>query len=135
MLSKAEIIEAIKDLTAQGTTQTEIAEVMGVAPPRISELLHNPSKRLTVEEAKRFVDHYRVGEPVEFNLDALAAILRGLIEERVAPQVSDQVLEELAAALRFLLVQISADPKRAENLDGLTLAARAAVARPARRKP
>ena len=130
MLSKAEIIDAIKRLTDDGVTQREIAEVMDVAPPRISELLNNPKKRLTVEEAKRLVDHYNIGETVVFSLGALTAILRGLIEERVAPQISEQDLVELAGALQHLLRRLSSHPKLAENPDALTEAARAAVARP-----
>lgn len=129
MLSKAEIIDAIKRLQEGGVSQREMAEVMGVSPPRISELLSNPKKRLTVEEAKRLVDHYNIGETVTFSLRALSAILRGLIEERVAPQISAQDLEELAGALQHMLRRLSTHPKLAENQDALTEAARAAVAR------
>lgn len=129
MLSKAEIIDAIRRLQDEGITQREMAEVMGVAAPRISELLSNPKKRLTVEEAKRLVDHYDIGESVTFSSGALKAILRGLIEERVAPQVSEQDLVELAGALQHLLRRLSTHPRLADNPDALMEAARAAVAR------
>lgn len=129
MLGKSDIITRLRELVADtSVTQREIARVLGVPPPRISELFAG-KYNLSLEQAKRVVEHYQLVEQETVSAEAIHAILRGMLEERLPNQLTEQDLAELAGALQYLLRRLATHPRLAENPDALSEAARAAVSR------
>lgn len=93
MLGKAEIIAALmQKVESKETTQKAIAETLGVAPARISELFKG-GRDLSVDEAKLLVEAYNLED------ERPAQINAGLLPEPVVQQVVEAVVEYLTGDL------------------------------------
>ncbi len=64
------MIEIEKIIEAQGWTQEKAAKVLGIAQPRISELIHGKIERFTVDTLLQYLS--LLGKKVTFNIDNVA---------------------------------------------------------------
>ncbi|MGK2287324.1 helix-turn-helix transcriptional regulator [Pedomonas sp. V897] len=137
MLGKAEIVAAlIKKVESRETTQKAIAEALGVAPARISELFKG-ARDLSADEAKLLVEAFGLEDgrstphPPTLNDEALRAIVSGLVEaaETYGPS-KEQSLPVLADALGRILERLGEKPAIQGNPDAIREAVFVAAARP-----
>lgn len=137
MLGKAEIVAAlIRKVESKETTQKAIAEALGVAPARISELFKG-IRDLSADEAKLLVETFNLesdrsaGRVPALNDEALKAIVSGLIEAAETYGSSrEQSLPVLADALGRILERLEEKPAIQGNPDAIREAVFVAAARP-----
>lgn len=64
------MMEIEKIIEEQGWTQEQAAKVLGIAQPRISELVHGRIERFTVDTLLQYLS--MLGKKVTFNIDNVA---------------------------------------------------------------
>ena len=109
MLGKAEIVAAlIQKVDSRETTQKAIAEIIGVAPARISELFKG-IRDLSVDEAKLIVDAFGLEEagPLPVNADSLPAPVVQQVVEAVVEYLTGDLAEGRLIGWHLVILRFS----------------------------
>jgi len=124
MLSKASFLAEIEGKAA---SRAEIARVLGVAPPRITEM-YKGKRDLTYEEALKLSAAYGVDATEAVNAALLTPTLRVCL--RHAPKEwTDQAVERLAQEIEYGLALLQRLTPSGPSQDAVEVAARAIAER------
>lgn len=119
MLSKADIVAALtRKVNAGEITQKAIAEAMGVAPPRVSELFKG-DRDLSLDEAKSLVERFGIDEgsrPVSVGIppEVILSVLEWVYQRLDLPEREAQMLARASVVVMKQTAEseaIQADPE------------------------
>ena len=128
MLAKIELLVAAR---RKAKTQGAMAKVLGLTPPRMTELFKG-ERDLSYDEARKLIMTYGLAEgPVRrpLNASTVASILQALAPSIPAGELSEKGAESLAEGLIHALELLSESGATDPTDRELALAARAAALR------
>lgn len=130
MLTKLEFLRAIE---ARAKSRAEMARVLKLAPPRITEMFKG-ERDLSFDEAKSLADHYglddenRISAAPPLPPEALEPILGALLPLAPTGRLTASATRDLAAALSYGLELLAVRPAKPATPDAIDVAVRGVVA-------
>ncbi len=109
MLSAKEIL----DKAFERDTKGNIAKVLDLPPPRVTEL-YKGGRKLTADEAKKLIDHYKLIEPATVN-ESVCRLLVLHCASQLGCEAPDEAVGVLAKDLQAFL-QFASSPDMKESL-------------------